>query len=128
MFFEYQAKHTSAAASETFRGYSGYLRADAHAICDALFKGDSSGSDPPPNEVSAALGYGVRPSQPLQQFLDNARLMMTHNSSERGLRVIANIFSLIASCRLHDVDPELYLREIIHGMPYWPKDRFLELC
>jgi hypothetical protein len=30
VFFEYQAKHTSAAVCEMFRGYQGYLQADAH--------------------------------------------------------------------------------------------------
>jgi hypothetical protein len=39
-----------------------------------------------------------------------------------------NILSLIASCKLHDLDPELYLAEIIRIVPYWPRDRYLELA
>lgn len=38
------------------------------------------------------------------------------------------VFSLIASCLLHDIDPETYLTEIIRIVPLWPKDRFLELA
>ncbi len=41
IFFEFQAKHTSAAVCEMFRGFSGYIQADAHAIYDALFRGDA---------------------------------------------------------------------------------------
>ena len=40
----------------------------------------------------------------------------------------ANLYSLIASCKLHGLDPERYLAEMIRIMPYWPRDRFLELA
>jgi hypothetical protein len=72
---------------------------------------------------------------------------MTNNHSERALRGIAvgrrswmffgsddhasaaaNLFSLIASCELHGLDPETYLAEIIHVLPYWPRGRYLELA
>ena len=225
VFFEYQAKHTSAAVCEMFRGYQGYLQADAHAIYDALFLGAASGDDPPPNEVGCwsharrkfweaavckhalgveglrridalfaadraladlaparrkqrrdvlvrplidafvqwcdeqlkvarersrvtlALGYVLRHEKALRRFLDDGRLVMTNNAAERGLRSIAigrknwlfcgsddhanataNLFSLVASCRLHGLDTELYLREVIHVLPQWPRDRVLELC
>ena len=71
---------------------------------------------------------------------------MTNNHSERALRGIAagrrvwlffgsddhasaaaNLLSLIASCELHRLDPETYLAEIIHVLPFWPRDRYLEL-
>jgi transposase len=32
VFFEYQPKHTSAAVCEMFRGFEGYLQADAHCV------------------------------------------------------------------------------------------------
>jgi len=41
VFFEYQAKHTSAAVCEMFRGFTGYIQADAHAIYDAIFRGEA---------------------------------------------------------------------------------------
>jgi hypothetical protein len=72
---------------------------------------------------------------------------MTNNASERALRGIAvgrkkglffgsddhaaaaaNLFSLIASCRLHGLDAETYLAEIFRVMPYWPRARYLELA
>jgi transposase len=72
---------------------------------------------------------------------------MTNNASERALRSIAvgrkawlfmgsddhaqsaaNLFSLMASCQLHGLDPETYLAEIFRVMPHWPRDRYLELA
>src|SRR5690606_5626490 len=35
---------------------------------------------------------------------------------------------LVASAKLHDIDAEQYLAELIHVMPYWPRQRYLELA
>jgi hypothetical protein len=32
----------------------------------------------------------------------------------------AAILSVVASCRLHSLDPELYLDEVLRVLPYWP--------
>jgi transposase len=40
----------------------------------------------------------------------------------------ANLFSLIASCVLHGLDAESYLADIVRVLPYWPRDRYLELA
>ena len=229
VFFEFQTKHTSAAVCEMFRGFGGYIQADAHAIYDAVFRGEAtvSDNDPPPKEVgcwshcrrrvweaavvakdpaareallrmralfeleaqwadlapaqrharrqlasrrlvddffawaaeqyarvkgtrglvAAAFGYAVRQETALRRFLDDGRLPLTNNHSERALRQIAvgrrawlffgsddhasaaaNLFSLIASCELHGLDPEAYLLDVIHVLPYWPRDRYLELA
>ena len=229
VFFEFQAKHTSAAVCEMFRGFSGYIQADAHAIYDAVFRGEAriGPDDETPLEVgcwahcrrkaweaavvakdaaareallrmcklfdleeqwaalapaqrharrqlvsrplvddffawvreqyarvkdtrglvATAFGYAVRQETALRRFLDDGRLPMTNNHSERALRGIAagrrvwlffgsddhasaaaNLFSLIASCELHRLDPETYLAEIIHVLPFWPRDRYLELA
>ncbi len=45
-----------------------------------------------------------------------------HASSAAGL------LSLIASARLHRLDPEEYLRDVFRVLPHWPKDRHLELA
>ena len=97
--------------------------------------------------VASAFGYAVRQETALRQFLGDGRLVMTNNASERALRPIAtgrkawlfcgsddhaaaaaNLFSLIASCKLHGLDAETYLRDVIRVMPYWPTDRYLELA
>ena len=40
----------------------------------------------------------------------------------------AALFSVIASCRLHGLDPEAYIDELLRVLPYWPIDRNLELA
>jgi transposase len=229
VFFEFQAKHTTAAVCGMFRGFGGYIQADAHAVYDAIFRGEARAhpNDETPKEVgcwshcrrkaweaavaakdsaareallrmrklfeleeewkhlapaqrharrqlvsrrlvddfftwvaeqyalvkdtrslaAAAFGYAVRQETALRRFLEDGRLPMTNNHSERALRGIAvgrrswmffgsddhataaaNLFSLIASCELHGLDPETYLAEIIHVLPFWPRDRYLELA
>ena len=233
VFLDFQAKHTSLTVWDMFKGFRGYVQADAHAIYDALFKGqppdgaaETAGEcGPPPIEVgclsharrkyweaaicrhplgleglrlidaifladspladlapaqrkaqrdvtvrplvdafftwageqnaklegrglvATALGYSLRHEAALRRFLDDGRLRMENNAAERALRAIAvgrkawmfygsddhasaagNILSLVASCKLHDLDPEPYLCEVIKVLPYWPRDRYLELA
>ncbi|AUX31279.1 MULTISPECIES: IS66 family transposase [Sorangium] len=97
--------------------------------------------------VSTALGYALNQEQPLRRFLDDGRLRLENNASERALRSIAvarkawlffgsddhasaaaNLFSLVASCKLHHLDPEAYLADVIRVMPNWPRERYLELA
>jgi transposase len=47
--------------------------------------------------------------------------------SDTHAEAAAAIFSVIASCRLHRLDPFQYLEEILRVLPYWPQDRYLEL-
>lgn len=96
--------------------------------------------------LSRALGYAIRNKGALMRFLDDGRLLLENNRSERALRSIAvgrknwlfvgsddhaasagHILSMIASARLHGLDPEAYLRDVIRVLPHWPRDRYLEL-
>ena len=79
--------------------------------------------------------------------LDDPSLPLDNTRSERALRKIvvgrkswlfygsdthaeaaAAIFSVVASCRLHAIDPYQYIEEILRVLPYWPRDRYLELA
>ena len=83
----------------------------------------------------------------LRRFLDDGRLRVDNNGSERALRrsplgrkawlfvgsddhaeAAANLFSLVASCKLHRLDPEAYLRDLFRVLAHWPRDRYLELA
>ena len=229
VFFEFQSKHTSEAVCSIFRGFKGYIQADAHCVYDALFRGEAvDEGDKPPDEVACwshcrrkfweaaiatkdpaareallrirmlfkleedwidlapkqrhdrrqrvsrpmldeffawvdgvfarvrdvrgpvatAFGYAVRQREALRRFLDDGRLRLENNNAERALRSsiavgrkawlffgsddhaqsAANLFSLIASCQLHDLDAEAYLAALIRVLPYWPRDRYLELA
>ena len=48
--------------------------------------------------------------------------------SDGHAQSVANLFSLIASCKLHGIDAETYLADVIRIVPYWPRDRYLELA
>ena len=39
-----------------------------------------------------------------------------------------HLFSLIASARLHRLDPEEYVRDLFRVLGQWPRDRYLELA
>jgi hypothetical protein len=48
--------------------------------------------------------------------------------SDDHVQAAANLFSLMASCKLHRLDPEAYLRDLFRVLAHWPKDRYLELA
>ena len=48
--------------------------------------------------------------------------------SDVHAQAAAAIFSLVASCRLHSLDPEQYLEEVMRVLPHWPDSRYLELA
>ena len=94
-----------------------------------------------------ALGYAMNHKAALMRYLEDGRLVLDNNRSERALRTIAvgrkgwlfvgsddhgaaagHLLSLIASCRLHDLDPEAYLRDVFRVLAHWPRDRYLELA
>jgi transposase len=232
ILFEYTPKETSKAVSAMFRGYSGYVQADAKSVYDLLFRDpaerppddddgcvrhevacwshcrrgfweaaaaksvvareglarigrifdlDASWKDKPPAEIKrlrnahlrphmeaffswaeaeydrvrdqrgllrSALGYSVRQKDALLRVLDDPRLVLDNNRSERALRgtiatgrkawlfvgsddhaeCAGHLFSLIASCKLHRLDPETYLRDLFRVLAHWPKHRYLELA
>lgn len=97
--------------------------------------------------LRSALGYCRNQKDALMRFLDDGALEMTNNRSERQLRRVATgrqawlfvgsdlhgltsgyLLTLIASARLHRLDPEVYLRDVFRVLPHWPRDRYLELA
>lgn len=98
------------------------------------------------NLATKALGYATNQEQELRRVLVDGRLPLDNTRAERSLRKVvvgrknwmfygsnshaesaAAIFSLVASCRLHGIDPQQYLDEVMRALPGWPKERFLEL-
>lgn len=93
-----------------------------------------------------ALEYARNQRNALVCFFEDGRLVLTNNGAERAIKTItlgrkawlfcgsddhakstAALYSLIASARLHALDPEEYLRCLIRLVPLWPKHRMLEL-
>lgn len=234
ILFDYTPKHTKAAVHGLFRGFSGYIQADASSVYDALFRSPeeakksdpehdgrerievacwsharrkyweaalgkqvvareallrigkifkldkklSRGSPPPENLVKkrqqhlrplveeflafaeveyakvrhirgslqSALGYTVRQKDAMQVFLRDGRLRLDNNPSEGELRKVvrirdacffagsdehaesaAGLLTVLASAKLHQLNPERYLRDLIRVLPFWPRERYLEL-
>ena len=228
VFFEFTPRETSATVAQMFKGFDGYVQADAKSVYDILFRPpdgevvvenrrlevgswvhgrrrlweaaivlksevareglfrikriydvDRNWRGRPPDEIKrlrnihvrplveaffawvaveyekvllargplrSAFGYLSRHKEALMRFLDDGRLRLDNNHSETELRKIAtgrkawlfvgsddhgtsagHLFSLIASARLHRLDPEEYLRDLFRVLGHWPRDRYLEL-
>jgi transposase len=99
------------------------------------------------SSLRSALGYCVRQQVALTRFLEDGRLRLDNNLSESALRKVVivrdsalfagsddhahsagHILSLIATARLHALEPQQYLRDLIRVLPHWPRDRYLELA
>jgi len=97
--------------------------------------------------IDAAFGYLLNQRKPLRRFLDDGRLRLDNNPSELELRAEVvgqnnwlfcgsdagvewntTLVSLIASCRMHGIEPWAYLRDVLSLLPGWKKDRVLELA
>lgn len=96
--------------------------------------------------IYEAIRYARNQREGLKRFLDDPRLPIHNNDSERalrrqaigrknwlfvgsddGARANANFTSLLASCRMHEVEPWTYLRDILCLIGDWPEHRMLDL-
>lgn len=97
--------------------------------------------------IARAIQYATNQRVALRRFLEDGRVPIHNNWSERELRreavgrknwlfvgsddggvVNATFVSLIASCQLHGLDPFQYLRDLFCLIPSWPVARVLELA
>ena len=89
--------------------------------------------------MAAALNYANNQREALQRFLEDGRIPIHNNDSERALRrqavgrkawlfvgsddgafANATFVSLLASCQMHRVEPWGYLRDLFILLPSWP--------
>lgn len=96
--------------------------------------------------LDKAIGYYNRQHSSLWRFLDDGSLRIDNSISEGQLRNLAlgrdnwryfynrtgldwytTFRSLIASCHLHRLNPQLYLERMLRLAPHWPTTRMLEL-
>jgi transposase len=143
-FFELEHTWRSAPIGERQRRRQAHLR--IHVEDFFRWCKDELGKTPERGLLRTALNYAVRQEGALTRFLDDGRLYLDNNRSERALRKVAvgrkawlfvgsdghaeslsHLFTLDASARLHGLDPEAYFRDLLRVLPYWPRDRYLEL-
>ena len=80
-----------------------------------------------PGAIGTALARETRHGQNELGLVVGRKNWMFYGSDSHA-ESAATIFSLIASCRLHSIDPQQYLDEVMRVLPYWPKHRHLELA
>jgi transposase len=97
--------------------------------------------------IQAAITYARNQRVALRRFLDDGRLPAHNNISELNLRrqvlgrrnwlFVGNddgaktntvFVSLLASARLHGIDPVAYIRDLLCLIRGWPPERLLELA
>ncbi|BCI68940.1 hypothetical protein AAJCM20276_35640 (plasmid) [Acetobacter aceti] len=96
--------------------------------------------------VAAAMAYILRRPETFTRFLSDGRICLTNNAAERALRGIAlgrkawlfagsdrggqraaNIYSLIVTAKLNDVDPQAWLADVLARINDQPVSRLHEL-
>ena len=99
------------------------------------------------SRLREALNYLTNQWTALGKFLHDGQVPIHNNESERQLRSLVvgranwlfvgsddtaewtcTFVSLVASCQIHGLDPEGYLRDLFRVLPVWPKTRMLELA
>jgi transposase len=124
-------------------------RAKSKAIADEFFAwcGAQASQVLDESPIAAGIGYALNQRVALRRFLDDGRLPLSNNISELHLRrqvlgrrnwlfvgssdggrVNTVFVSLLASARLHDIEPLAYIRDLFCLLPAWPLQRVLELA
>ena len=97
-------------------------------------------------EVAKAMDYMLKRWPAFTRFLDDGRICLTNNAAERALRGIAvgrknwlfagsdrggdraaAIYTLIATAKLNDVDPQAWLADVLRRIADHPARRLDEL-
>ena len=98
------------------------------------------------SDTGKAIEYSLKRWAALTRFLDDGRLCMTNNAAERELRAIAvgrrnwtfagsdeggrraaALYTLIATAKLNDVDPQAWLADVLARMLDYPAKRIGDL-
>jgi transposase len=98
------------------------------------------------SETGKAIDYSLKRWSALTRFLDDGRLCMSNNAAERELRAVAvgrrnwtfagsdeggrraaAIYTLIATAKLNDIDPQVWLADVLARLPDHRAKRIHEL-
>ena len=98
------------------------------------------------NEVAKAMDYMLNRWAAFTRFLNNGKICLTNNAAERALRCVAvgrknwtfcgsdrggqraaAMYTLIATAKLNDIDPEAWLADVLRRISDHPASRLHEL-
>jgi transposase len=104
------------------------------------------GKHSPKSKMAKALTYATKQRAHLERFLYDPKLVLDNNRAERALRIVAlgrkrSLFagsaehaqnlavlhSIVATCRLHQVNPYEYIRDLLIRIQTHPASRIGEL-
>lgn len=122
---------------------------DSKPVLDQLARwvADVAKFEPPKSPLAKAAGYVINQWKPLNRFLEDGRLPIDNNASERALRAIAlgrknylfagsdvgaaraaTLYTIIGTCALCGVEPWAYLADVLEKLASgWPNGRLAEL-
>lgn len=100
----------------------------------------------PASDLAKAIGYMQSREKNFRVYLTNSYARMDNNTAERGVRklvigrknwlfvgsprsgkAMANLLSLVQSCRAMKIDPQAYLEDIFKKLPSYPHKSLREL-
>ncbi|MCE5340156.1 MAG: IS66 family transposase [Planctomycetaceae bacterium] len=100
----------------------------------------------PKSPMGKAITYSLNQWEALLRYLEDPTLSIDNNISERVLRMVvirrlnymfagseagarraANIYSLVASCKLNEIDPFAYFRDVLVRISTHPADKIDDL-
>jgi transposase len=98
------------------------------------------------NDIAKAMDYMLKRWPAFTRFLEDGRICLTNNAAERALRCVAlgrrswtfcgsdrggeraaAIYTLIATAKLNDIDPEAWLADVLRRINDHPASRLDEL-
>jgi transposase len=98
------------------------------------------------NDIAKAMDYMLKRWPAFTHFLDDGRICLTNNAAERALRCVAlgrrnwtfcgsdrggeraaAIYSLVATAKLNDIDPEAWLADVLRRINDHPASKLNEL-
>lgn len=104
------------------------------------------GQHSPKSKMGSAISYATNQRDALERFLHDPKLPLDNNIAERSLRIVAlgrknslfagstehaqnlaMLHSIVATCRLHEVNPYDYIRDMLITIQQHPAARISEL-
>jgi transposase len=136
------------AAIEEDAAKASYRQQHAKPLLDAIEKWLKDHKDQvlPKSPMGEAIGYALNNWQALNRYIELGYLSIDNNVAERAMRAIAIgrknwlfagsdagghtaavLYSIVATCKRHGIDPWQYLRDALTRLPTLPPDRLSEL-
>lgn len=145
----FQVEHEADAAGDTRERLEARRQRDSRAVLDGFGKwmDDTQARFDPAEELWKAIQYCRNHCAPLERFLEDGRIPLTNNQAERDLGPIgrgrkawlfagsdngghrlAAIYTVVGTCLRLDLDPRVYLTDVLPQLSTMPSNRGRQLA